>query len=141
MTQHMQALMDAAYTAWQQEPGKSYDDFIFDLCGTQKEAVLLGNLNYQVENGGFSQWIFNGYAEFSADVRRVLDRIGTPAAREVRELVSFVIEAGRLNDERRRSWDDDHLDLSEQDEAYYKINEQLLADAEAYFAKKVLQTA
>ena len=26
-------------------------------------ATMLGNLNYQVENGGISQWISNGYAE------------------------------------------------------------------------------
>lgn len=31
------------------------------LCDLFKAAIIYGNLNYQVENGDFSQWQFNGY--------------------------------------------------------------------------------
>lgn len=37
-------------------------EVIDSLSEYHRIAVCLGNMNYQVENGGFSQWIFNGYA-------------------------------------------------------------------------------
>jgi hypothetical protein len=116
-----QELMDAAYATWQD--GKSYDDFVFDLPANQRMAVLLGNLNYQVENGGFRQWVDNGYGAHAMDVRRVLDRIGTHAAYLVTNLVLIAHRA------------DDDADLDKQDTAYYRINDQLMADAEAFFVR------
>jgi hypothetical protein len=115
-----QGLMDAAYTTF---GNKSYDDFMFDLPVNQRMAVLLGNLNYQVENGGFRQWIGNGYGAYAMDVRRVLDRIGTEAAYFVTNLVLIASRA------------DEDDDMDKQDAAYYRINDQLMADAEAFFAR------
>jgi hypothetical protein len=116
-----QGLMDEAYATWQADNSKSYDDFIFDLPPIQRMAVLIGNLNYQVENGGFRQWIGNGYSDHAKDVRRVLDRIGTPAAYTAANLVLIGARA------------DEDDDLDAQDAAYYKLNDQLMADAEAFF--------
>ena len=49
-------------------------------------ATMLGNLNYQVENGGISQWISNGYAE------NTLNHI----LRYVRKAVEVVPEAEKF---------------------------------------------
>ena len=136
MTQRIQSLMDAAYTAWQAEQSKSYDDFIFDLDGTHKAAVLIGNLNYQVENGGFTQWMDNGYGDHAADVARVLARIGTPTARRVDEMVQTVKATWARYEADRRRWaddnDDNYPDFDALDTEYYSINAQLLIDTEAY---------
>jgi len=62
-----QKLMNKAYDLWSTEEGKklSYSDFldvVSDKFGKlYSNAVITGNLNYQVENGGFYQWFENGY--------------------------------------------------------------------------------
>jgi len=48
---------------------------------THRDAVLLGNLNYQVENGGFCQWVDNGYGADVRAVRYVLQRLGADAGK------------------------------------------------------------
>ena len=59
-----QALMDQAYQRWENGDLRllSYDEFVDRLPELQRIAVTLGNLNYQVENGGFQQWVENGYS-------------------------------------------------------------------------------
>lgn len=65
----IQALMDEAYADWQKEENRGKDKW--DILGGFSEAhhvaVVLGNFNYQVENGGISQWIYNGYFHDDAD--------------------------------------------------------------------------
>lgn len=122
-----QALIDAAFETYDQR--KSYDDFLFDLPGHQRMAILLKDLNYQVENGGFAQWLHNRYGEHADDVRRVLRRIGTPAASNAENLVLIACQAWRQYGDKLNG-----DDLDAQDTAYYKLSAQLLADAEAYFA-------
>ena len=55
--------MDKSYNKFKNDWSKS--QFYFNLKPLEKRAVALGNLNYQVGNGGFTQWIDNGYAEIS----------------------------------------------------------------------------
>lgn len=60
-----QRLMDEAYARWQDNGDLhdlDYHEFIQQLPMLHQEAVIVGNLNYQVENGGFVQWVGNGYA-------------------------------------------------------------------------------
>ena len=57
----IQDLMNTAYERWQKNDDWSKDDFRVSLDAWEKIAVHTGNLNYQVENGGFSQWYFNNY--------------------------------------------------------------------------------
>lgn len=52
-------LMAGAYAKW--GDAETYKYFLRKLTPTELRAVLLGNLNYQVENGGFAQWVCNGY--------------------------------------------------------------------------------
>jgi len=52
-------------------------------AGTPQEwldAFVLAKLNYQVGNGGFSQWVDNGYATLYLETREALTRIGTESA-------------------------------------------------------------
>ncbi len=65
----IQTLMDEFYTEWQKEEnkGKSKWDVLDGLSSAHQIAVVLGNFNYQVENGGISQWIYNGYFHDDAD--------------------------------------------------------------------------
>jgi hypothetical protein len=59
-----QELMDKAYELY--DDSLSYENFLYEI--TKKlgqlyvDAVITGNLNYQVENGGFTQWYENGYS-------------------------------------------------------------------------------
>ena len=55
--------MDKAYKKFKDDWKMA--QFYFYLKPLEKRAVALGNLNYQVGNGGFTQWIDNGYAEIS----------------------------------------------------------------------------
>lgn len=62
----LQGLMDKAYAKWQKGgdlEGKSDAEFVAALDDMQELAVRVGNLNYQVENGGFSQWFSNSYGK------------------------------------------------------------------------------
>lgn len=65
-----QKLMDEVYSKWRQKECAHMSrleviDKFFDK--KHKVAVQLGNLNYQVENGGFSQWFMNSYGDEDID--------------------------------------------------------------------------
>lgn len=86
----VQKLMDEAYEIWQNELRDSASQTT--LFKTLEErgmsnhvkAVMLGNLNYQVENGGFQQWVDNGYAsEALPGLLDFLKELGTENANKV----------------------------------------------------------
>lgn len=62
-----QSVMDTAYAKFTDDV-KGYAAFLETLTETEITAVLLGNLNGQVCNGGFQQWVDNGYALHGSDV-------------------------------------------------------------------------
>jgi hypothetical protein len=70
----LQLVMDSAYGLWRDNEQWSYEDFMFNIPALERRAVALGNLNYQVNNGGFMQWIDNGYAKDTQHVLRVIAR-------------------------------------------------------------------
>ncbi len=147
--------MTAADNLWRKNEGWSYQQFIESLSGCTRAAVLIGNLNYQVENGGFDQWITNNYSIFSGHIIKYLKEIGTKSAKAVAEILRDVESAYQsqalANDYRRacrsydRSWPEDgyddeeerHLCWDEHDERYYNVREQFMADVEAWLQKKV----
>lgn len=91
-----QTLMDEAYAAWPCDAEgnkKSYSDFIASLSGVRRAAVLLGNLNYQVQNGGFIQWIDNRYID---EIGLVFDALGVISGDATKEVVDILLD---LNDE------------------------------------------
>jgi len=88
-----QHLMNLAYDRWQKGgdlEDKSTSEFHAALPKDQLKAVLLGNLNYQVENGGFSQWVFNGYACECSEVMEVLEEMGTELALKVHSMLARI---------------------------------------------------
>jgi hypothetical protein len=56
-----QELMNKAYANWKTNEKMNSQEFFESLSELEKTAVALGNLNYQVGNGGFMQWEENGY--------------------------------------------------------------------------------
>lgn len=61
-----QSLMDKAYARWRKGgdlEGKGDAEFVAALPEDQELAVRVGNMNYQVENGGWAQWYGNGYGK------------------------------------------------------------------------------
>ena len=67
--ERIQSLMDEFYDGWRRDDnsGKSKWEVLAGFTPTHQIAVIFGNLNYQVENGGISQWIYNGYFSDDAD--------------------------------------------------------------------------
>jgi len=89
LTDNWQVLMDAAYKKWE---GKdwTYARFLVEIERKERIAVLLGNLNYQVENGGFRQWVDNGYALNAREIIAILMTIGGPGSIKVAEMVKQI---------------------------------------------------
>lgn len=88
-----QHLMNVAYARWQKDgdlEGKSTSEFHAVLPEDQRKAVLLGNLNYQVGNGGFSQWVGNGCACDCSEVMEILEEMGTELALKVHSMLERI---------------------------------------------------
>ena len=137
-----QQLMDEAYDKWRNNKNWDYNDFVSELGIKHALAVLTGNLNYQVENGGFSQWYFNDY---SSEAQKLLTLLSfykeEPVIAEVIQLVekavriidNYEIEIVRV----RSQWDydDEEIEelenkmkdkLDELDDKYYEINDEFM---------------
>lgn len=138
-----QQLMNEAYDEWQKHKEWSKTDFMDSLDDIHREAVALGNMNYQVQNGGWEQWHDNGYS-FQFDlVDDVLEKIGTRTSTEARRILGQVMEIiEQMGGARSGGFEfggdeDETMDLREQldefDDQYYEIDDQLMKDAEEYF--------
>lgn len=127
----LQTSVNAAYSRWQANSSWSMEDFWDSLDAKERFAVFLGNLNYQVENGGFSQWFFNRYGcqQTVSYIERACARIGTVYTKQVAMLVT---EAWQLHQEGNDDDEDGCDPLSTLDEAFYKVNDQFMADCEAF---------
>jgi hypothetical protein len=158
-----QELMDKAYNRWQEGGDlhrRPYREFIDELIPLQRKAVLLGNLNYQVNNGGFSQWIMNGYALEAERVERLLREIGTPTCLKVADLVKQIVplidfesrdhgcmgsylKSERRQRERRRYEEDEgeeeHESFEKLDDEFFDINNEVfMREIEAFFSAYAL---
>jgi hypothetical protein len=132
-----QEIMDAAYDRWKAHDEWSKQDFWDQLSAKERFAVFMGNMNQQITNGGFGQWLGNEYAtpETVAYIRRALNRMGTSAALKVLELVEKfdVVILQTLN----KKLDDTPTDSEDAfmdglDRAYYKVDKQFLIECEAF---------
>lgn len=136
--ERLQNLMTIAYDRW--ESGWSKQDFWDQLNADERFAVFVGNLNYQVENGGFSQWWSNRYAEpeVVGYLLRACERVGTEAALKVGELLKRFVKAtrGKYEDEFSEvEWSEIANVLEELDSQYDEVKAQFLADCEAHISK------
>jgi hypothetical protein len=131
-----QQLMDQAYARFQANRHWSRDQFIMRLNWLETVAVLTGNLNYQVENGGFAQWHDNGYSEHTKQLLEVLNEINTDTSKQVVELVlEFMGGIRELEDE--EDWEvlvNTSDDISDR---FYAINKQLLSDVEDFLHREL----
>jgi hypothetical protein len=145
----LQQVMDVAYARWQKNEHWSMQQFWEQLSEQETFVVHMGKLNQQVCNGGFEQWLSNGYGTNGVMTYLMpkLREIGTPAAKAVANMIAELYEA--LNDEEVQ--DDDHVfengtgahcdecghdhdvfDTDKIDTAFYKVNEELMRDADAF---------
>lgn len=67
-----QFVMDHAYDKWKSSE-MSREDFLNQLTDYERLAVMFGNFNYQVENGGLYQWHDNDYSEDLGSLYDFLD--------------------------------------------------------------------
>ena len=59
-----QKLMNSAYNKWQTiYKGHSYEEFVNELPQKEQQAVILGNLNYQVCNGQMFSIFYSNIVE------------------------------------------------------------------------------
>ncbi|MCK9541063.1 MAG: DMP19 family protein [Novosphingobium sp.] len=151
-----QNLMDEAYDLYQKPENENWSEqeFLDNLPSqAHKDAVVLGNLNYQVENGGFLQWWDNGYGErdYNYLVTTLLPSIGTETANVVKDLVKQSkknLESIK-NTEQDLQWGhystDEEADAAQEeidnlyadnslDYKYYEINKTFLDDVANYLA-------
>ncbi len=55
----------------------SFSDLLASCTKAEREALVLGKLNQQIENGGVRQWIDNGYAHDSVYIlAELMPRVG-----------------------------------------------------------------
>ncbi len=80
----IQTLMNEVYREWQEDAnrGKRKWDILGGFSEAHKIAVVFGNFNIQVENGGIEQWIYNGY--FHDDAEKLTEYLETAAAADER---------------------------------------------------------
>ncbi len=114
----IQTVMDGAYNAYKANPEWSLDQFYFNLAPIERRAVALGNLNYQVNNGGFMQWIDNGYAEASRSALRVIlgEIEGEAGYEQLRKALKLALAAPT-------SGNDSYYDYDAADESYYALTD------------------
>jgi hypothetical protein len=96
-----QLLMDKAYADERTRANTdgnnwSYNRMLSEATDIERLAVVLGNLNYQVENGGFNQWVDNGYCTAYPDVEEALTAINTETSKKVYDML---IEVGKYLDD------------------------------------------
>lgn len=91
---HIQNLMDEVYNKWNTDQYKHMSrlDVISEhFTPLHKVAVQFGNMNYQVQNGGFSQWYFNGYCEDLGDLIQYAKRGTTQKIKHFDVLLKILI--------------------------------------------------
>jgi hypothetical protein len=145
--------MDEVYNKWRKNECKGMSRLeviskFFTL--RHKAAVQLGNMNYQVENGGWSQWDMNGYSE---DIDDLIEYCKKGIAMKIKHFdklleilkdVKMILENMKIHEENRESLDDDEYydgeeeyeSLSRLDDKYYEIDQTELIESFDEFLKR-----
>ena len=137
--------MEQAYARWQENRDWSREEFYDQLSPFERIAVYFGNMNYQVGNGGWEQWVYNGY--YSPDVMSFIQhkvRYDLEQIPEVVELAGILKEIWGLLDEYKGIAEDRTYDVDPDEEedlfnrldpyasCYYRINEAVLDAVERH---------
>lgn len=138
-----QELMDKAYDEWKKHPGLSYEEFLAGLDAKEEQAVLLGNLNYQVQNGGFDQWVFNGYASRGPEVVVLLELMQSPVAFELARRLPGLLDFVKPGKKSRGCFGDYWIDdddvptelMEELTDWFYGVNERFEEEVENFLSE------
>ena len=147
-----QQLMTSAYDKWQ-DGNVKYERWLSGLPRVEMDAVLLGNLNYQVENGGITQYVDNGYCSCNYHpLLALLLRIDTPRSIELSDkLHNFCqkfVNVGKKAKSPYNNWlcesDDEIFDEALQaastkfDNWYYSkpFHDEFMADVEKFMTEQ-----
>jgi hypothetical protein len=148
-----QAFLNIAYDEWQKHDDWKLEDMV-EYAGEFGEvvelALLLGKYNQQVQNGGHSQYFFNGYGgtpsrrhdyDYSVPltnrmvglmVKYGLDR--TPHGIVVATIAKeFINRTESFNLDDRDEGDDWMPDYEDLDEKYYVVDDKWMEYLERYF--------
>jgi hypothetical protein len=122
--------MDAAYDKWNNQwKGVNYEEFVNRLDYAERLAVLTGNLNYQVENGGWVQWFDNRYGKEAPLLRQTLlpycERFESVAA------VARIMDTAVIRNKR----DEEEENFDDLDTEYYDIGDTFLKDVEVILSE------
>jgi len=153
----IQKLMDEAYDQWQNNEDWTLQDFRNyikeNLTQQHLIAVQVGNLDFQVEDGGFYQWHTNGYSMDLEDLMKVCEEIETEASMEVRDILDGILDVlvcyydadeaitniveGYADTLRECLEEQVFRDLSEYDDKYRNVSGQFLLDVEKYLRNQM----
>ena len=136
--------------AYNKYPKTNDVPFFSVLTPREKEVVALGNLNYQVENGGFTQWVDNGYCsrESTTALFSFLKSLGTVEADKVTKMIRKVCKYVNLDAEHKgclggylkdEGYEPTEL-FDEFTSQFYKINNILLDSAEEFLSNRSQKT-
>jgi hypothetical protein len=141
-TSTWQELMDNAYDKWQDK--MKYEEFLSELDTKEKHAVLLGNLNYQVQNGGFYQWVDNGYATNGQYLIEILQHLmKSPIALELAERLPDLLDFVDMTKKNRGIFGNYWLDGDDVPEEmmddltnwFYSVNDKFEEEVEEFLSR------
>lgn len=97
-----------------------YQDVLNGLNVREQDLVRIAAMDGQVLNGGFSQWIGNGYSENGEALLEALRRLETPHCATVRDIVQKALEMGNEPCD-VEDFDDWTAALDRLDDEYYAV--------------------
>jgi len=137
MTDNFQRLMDQAYDRYQANPGMTREQFVLQLSPAEAVAVHCGNMNYQVQNGGWMQWMDNGYMT-EESIRTISTTLRQMDKWEVAKSVSSVFERA-VEAMTRVASDEDYDELSDVlsplDIEYYTLDQAFVKAVEEFLVE------
>lgn len=143
MTDLHQEIMDRAYAKWRDPDGEPIADLTKEnwwdlLDDEEKVAVANGNFNYQVCNGGFSQWDDNRYATDEA-IELIVETCESLKTYEGQKVINLIEKFVRIredfaeNDEEgdETAWNIYYEGTSELSDQFYDFNKKWLEQVDA----------
>ncbi len=146
----IEKLADEACEIWRSDDKMSRQALLVKLDEAHTTAYLFACFDGQVCNGGFSQWVCNGYALHARETSMILGFIGTDNAKKAKTMVDKLSRHLDFNAKNEGCFGDYWLnsdyeeqieiEMSEYDDEYYTFNEALRDEVEEHLARKVLGT-
>ncbi len=108
------------------------------MCNINEQKRAFEILHGQVCNGGFQQWLMNGYGKLAETTMTALEAIGSANALSAAEMVEKVVSEIEINgDDENYIYESEFSDFADQlDTQYYKLSDALQKEAEAYFEQE-----